>query len=508
MAFSLNAGINMKFLTQIEKFAKLIRSNNQGEISSLEGITTHSQKIGKNFVFVAEKGISNDGHKYIPIAISKGAIVLIVEDLQSVPSDFTGSVYQCDSTREIFPYLASMFYGNPSTNLFCVGVTGTNGKTSLTYLIEHFFNANEKLTGVIGTVDHHIGTKSWPTHNTTPSASEVQERLYEFTKLGAKALAIEVTSHALDQRRAEGIDFDVGVFTNLTHDHLDYHLTMEEYFKTKQLLFTKLLYNSSKNKKVAIINKDDSWAAKFTIPEQVQVWTYGISPQADFQFKILNTQFSGTTIELKTPQKTITLFSPLVGIHNAYNVTAAIAASIAGGVSVSTIERHLPNFKGIPGRLQLVPNKLGKIVFIDYAHTPDALENVLNTLIQVRKESNRDSKIICLFGCGGDRDRAKRPIMAQIAERLSDVVIVTSDNPRTEEPLQIINEIQSGFSKTKLKSVHVEPDRTKAIELALNGNISDVVLISGKGHEDYQIIGKEKFYFSDFETARTILSKN
>jgi UDP-N-acetylmuramoyl-L-alanyl-D-glutamate--2,6-diaminopimelate ligase len=402
------------------------------------------------------------------------------------------------------PQIAAMHFEFPSEKLFCVGVTGTNGKTSITYLIEHFFNHLKRPTGVIGTINHHVGSRIWPTEMTTPHPIELQQRLHEFLAAGAQTLAIEVSSHALDQKRIAGIEFDVGVFTNLTRDHLDYHSTMKEYFEVKQTFFTEILNQSKKKKVFAIINGDDPWGKKINPGKRAKVWTYG-AKNTDFGFKLKSMNFLGTEFSLDTPLGSAVIKSPLIGTHNIYNVMAAVATGLAGDLELVQLEDLIQSFGGIPGRLQLVPNNKGIAILVDYAHSPDALENVLMSLQKVRRENKTTGKIICLFGCGGDRDKGKRPLMAQVAQKLSDTVIVTSDNPRTEDPLQIINEIKAGFDST-LQNPFVEADRAKAITLAIEyAKANDVILIAGKGHEDYQIIGKEKFFFSDFEIARTLL---
>jgi len=479
--------------------------------SDLTGVTSNSKQVKNGFLFIAEKGISNDGHSYITNAIKNGASALLVEKVDLIPSDYSGLVLKSNNARAIAPIIGALFYNKPSHKLFCMGVTGTNGKTSFTYLVEHFFNTAQMPTGVIGTIDHHLGNKTWNTERTTPHPIELQERLHDFVKNKAHSLAIEVTSHAIDQKRVEGIEFDVGVFTNLTRDHLDYHSTMEEYFEVKQKFFTEILTQSPKKEVFAIINRDDPWGAQLKIHSKITKWTYGSqlnkNLKSDFSFTLNSMDFKGTNFTAETPHGSVSLRSPLIGNHNIYNVLGAVAAGVAGGLSLSHIENVLPHFKGIPGRLQRVLTDQPKSIFIDYAHTPDALENVLLSLLRIKEQSKTNGKILCVFGCGGDRDKGKRPIMGNIAEKYSDLVIVTSDNPRTEDPLLIINEIKMGFNNSAAKTVVLEPDRQKAIALAINeAKREDIILIAGKGHEDYQIIGKEKFYFSDYETARKILA--
>ena len=404
---------------------------------------------------------------------------------------------QVQDVRSMASLMAARFYGFPSQKLKTIGVTGTNGKTSVTYLTEYLLNQSGIPTAVMGTIDHHLGQKKWPTDLTTPDPVSLQSRLRDFKNSSAEAVVMEVSSHALDQKRVEGVDFDVAVFTNLTRDHLDYHKTMKQYHEAKQRLFTDLMWKSQKSPTTAIINMDDSFGRRTKVSEKALVWTYGQS-DCDFQFKVKNFDWMGTRFELKTLEENFVLQIPLLGVHNVYNTVAALAVTCALGVKLEHLIPSLQSFKGIPGRLQKVPVE-NKQIFIDYAHTSDALEKVLQMLWDTRKSIQSKSKIWCVFGCGGDRDSGKRPLMAKAAERYSDQVIVTSDNPRTENPGQILNDIEMGFSKTNYKKIE---NRKEAIHYALkNSAIDDVILIAGKGHEDYQIIGTEKSHFSDYEVV-------
>lgn len=478
----------------------------------LKGITSNSEEVKEGYLFIAEKGLSKDGHQYLSSAIKNGAQALLVENTDTIPAHYQGLILTTKNTRAMAPQVGAFFYKQPSHQLFCVGVTGTNGKTSVTYLVEHFFNSAQRLTGVIGTINHHLSAQVWQTENTTPHSIEIQRRINDFVQLQAQTLALEVSSHALDQKRIEGIAFDVGIFTNLTRDHLDYHSTMQDYFETKQRFFTETLAHSTKKDVFAIINQDDPWGLKMKTPPRLIKWTYGADTTHkntnDFYFILNEMTFERTSFRIHTPFGSTIMNSPLIGVHNIYNVISATAAGLAGGISLQHLESALLNFKGIPGRLQRVPNNSQKSIFIDYAHSPDALENVLQSIQNIKKQFHlNNSRILCVFGCGGDRDKGKRPLMAGIAEKYSDLVFITSDNPRTEDPLNIINDIKVGFKNNTATSCVVEPDRQQAITLAINeAKKDDIVLIAGKGHEDYQIIGKEKFYFSDFETARKILT--
>lgn len=472
--------------------------------SEVSGLFFDARQVKLDSVFVAIKGHERDGHDFISQALKNGAMALIVEKKSKVPTECDALVIEVPSGRKILDLLASRFYGSPSEELHCLGVTGTNGKTSVTYILEHILNHNRKLTGVIGTVNHRVAEKIWDTSNTTPDPVTLQMRLRQFIDSGATCAALEVTSHALDQKRVESVHFNTVIFTNLTLDHLDYHKTMQSYFETKETLFTDMMIASNKKPKFAIVNIDDPYGRKLKVAEDVLCWTYG-KKEADFQFKILKMNFTETEFELKTSVEVQRVTLPLSGEHTIYNVVASCAAAVTCGVSLQQSLDSLKTFHGIPGRLQKVESTSSKIAFVDYAHTPDALENVLKSLQSVRQSAQLKSKIITVFGCGGDRDKSKRPVMGKIAAELSDFIFITSDNPRTEIPETILKDIEAGLP-TGYSSFVTEVDREMAIALALKkANDGDVVLIAGKGHEDYQIIGTEKKFFSDFVIAKRYL---
>lgn len=463
-----------------------------------------TRKVTPGSVFIAIKGNQSDGHNYLDQAILNGAIALVVENKSKVAADFPHLVVEVADAREILDILATRFYNFPSQDLFCFGVTGTNGKTSITYILEHILNNHRKSMAVMGTVNHRIGHKIWPTSGTTPDPVTLQERLRSFAAEGAEAVAMEVTSHALDQKRAHSVHFNTVVFTNLTHDHLDYHKNMQNYFAAKQKLFTDLMWLTSKFPKFAVINIDDAYGRKLKVADDVIAWTYG-KRAADFQFRILKMDFSETDFEIRTALHTHRTTLPVTGEHTIYNIVASCVAAISAGISIEQSLQALKTFTGVPGRLQKVESHSRKTVFVDYAHTPDALENVLKSLQKVRHSAKLKAKIITVFGCGGDRDKLKRPVMGEIAARLSDCTIVTSDNPRTEAPLQIIEDILKGLPTVDRFSM-VEADRDLAIKKAIEmSQDEDVILIAGKGHEDYQIIGTEQKFFSDVEVAKKYL---
>lgn len=492
-------------LQQLLSFSDLgTQSQSPALESEVSGIFFDARQVQQSSVFVAIKGTQADGHKYIGDAIKAGAIALVVEDKSAVPEDYQGHVTVVPDSRQMLDLLAARFYDYPSQKLFCFGVTGTNGKTSITYLLEHILNSRNKSTGVIGTVNHRVGHKTWENQGTTPDPVTLQSRLHDFVSEGAIAAALEVTSHALDQRRADSVHFNTVIFTNLTHDHLDYHKDMKTYFESKQRLFTDLMWSSLKRPLFAIINTDDEYGRKLKLAEPVLGWTYGQN-ESDFQFKILKMNFAETEFELKTPLENITVKVPLTGVHTIYNVVASLAACLTCGVTLEQGIKALADFSGIPGRLQKVVHSSDKTVFVDYAHTPDALENSLKSLLKVKNDAKLTSQIITVFGCGGDRDKTKRPKMAEIAARLSDYVFLTSDNPRTEDPFMILDDAEKGFPQN-FKNYTKEVDRERAIQQAINvAKPGDVILIAGKGHEDYQIIGTAKTHFSDYEVAEKYL---
>lgn len=490
------------------KVAQLFSHYPQFKMGSLpdqdiHSLTTDSRNIAKGAVFIAVRGSAMDSHQFLPEVCSQGVRAVVVESEDNIPSSFQGAVLKVKSTRAALHELASKFYSFPSSELFCVGVTGTNGKTSLTYMIEKIFNDFGWPTGVMGTIDHHLQEHVWPSSLTTPDAITLQQRLREFIVRGAQATTFEVSSHALDQSRADGIDFDAAVFTNLTRDHLDYHQTMEQYFQAKQKLFLDLLARSKKKSVFAIVNQDDEWGRKLQIADRAKVWGYGQSP-CELQFHIREQSFRNIIFDLKTPRGNTVIELPMVGLHNVFNATASMGVALAADVSVQAATQSLKEFTGVPGRLERVSNSKNIHVFVDYAHTDDALKSVLNALNHVRLQQNPSPKIITVFGCGGDRDKGKRPLMAQAAMAGSDHVILTSDNPRTEDPQQIIKDALQGV--VQRNNIHIEADRKKAIAEAISmARSGDVVLIAGKGHEDYQIIGTEKFPFSDVLVAKEFL---
>lgn len=489
------------------KLRQLIDSSYYDE--KITEIEIDSRKVKAGCLFVAIRGTTFDSHKVLAEVCSKNPAALVVEDASNIPKSFKGPVIKVKNTRLALDDIAAKFYRNPGAELFCVGVTGTNGKTTVTHMIETMLNGLGEKTAVIGTIDHHLGRKVWPTELTTPNAIDLQKRLREFCELSATSVAMETSSHALDQSRVDSVAWDAAVFTNLTRDHLDYHQTEANYFKAKQKLFT-LLERSLKKNKFAVVNADDLYGRTLMTNLQVPFFSYGASGETyknKIEFSVQSADFSGSQVQIKFDGTSEDLKLTVPGLHNVYNAAAAIGVALGKKYSLKNAVAALGKFKGVRGRLEPVPNKKGFQVFVDYAHTDDALSNVLTSILDIRRKSKLDCKIITVFGCGGNRDKGKRPLMGKSAVANSDVVVVTSDNPRTEDPNLIISDILSGIDPKLLnKKVFVNPDRREAIRLAAEmAREGDVVLIAGKGHEDYQILGTVRVPYSDVATVKEVL---
>ena len=445
--------------------------------------------------FVAVRGTATDGHAYIAHAVAAGASAVVCEDPTAVPPNIPHAVVG-DTRRAVGP-LAQAICGWPARRLTTVAVTGTNGKTTFAYLLRHILRAAGAAPAMLGTVAYDTIARSVPASTTTPSPVELAELMAEAVAAGATHAVMEVSSHALDQHRADGIDFAVGVFTNLTRDHLDYHHTFDEYAAAKRRLFASLAPSAT-----AVLNRDDARAGLMAEGIEAAVLWYGLSGEAQMSARMTATGVDGSRFVVRFGERQTPVTTPLIGRHNVYNCLAAIAAATAVGVDVEASAAALAEEAAVPGRLQRVGGDAPFAVLVDYAHTDDALANVLEALAPVKAAG----RLILVFGCGGDRDRTKRPVMARVAGAGADRVIVTSDNPRSEDPDAIIDEILSGFDPQVMPKVAVEPDRRAAIAMALEeAECGDVVLIAGKGHEDYQILGSRRVHFDDRETAEELL---
>lgn len=468
--------------------------------TEVKGICTNSHACQPGEVFVGLPGTRVDGGEFWESAIASGAIVAIVSPhaAKNHPGTPDSPLIPVEDVRGVCAKLAAVFYNHPTQQLKLVGVTGTNGKTTTTHLIEYFLREADKNTALFGTLyTRWRGFEQVAVH-TTPFAVELQEQLAQAVEAGSEYGVMEVSSHALSQGRVQECEFEVAVFTNLTQDHLDFHKDMEDYFSAKALLFSPDYLQGR-----AIVNLDDPYGKRLVEALAAdQVWTYSISDtSADFWTKDLTYESTGVSGTLHTPQGEMAFRSPLVGQFNLANLLAAVSAGLHLGLSLAGMLETLPQFAGVPGRMervQISPEQEVTVI-VDYAHTPDSLENLLKAA-----RPFISGNMICVFGCGGDRDRAKRPLMGKIVAQLADVSVVTSDNPRTEDPQQILNDILEGIPS------EVEPvvlrDRAQAIHQAIQtANPGDGILIAGKGHEDYQILGTEKIHFDDREQARDAL---
>lgn len=470
---------------------------------AVKEIADDSRTVSTGSLFVAVKGERVDGHQFVPMALSRGAGGVVAQHSME-----TGTIpFVCvEDSRRALGLLGSRFYGDPSSRLRMVGVTGTNGKTTTTYVCKAFLEAISARVGVIGTVAYQIGDTVTPAAHTTPGALELQQLLARMVTYGCTAAVMEVSSHALAQDRTSGCEYDVAVFSNLTQDHLDFHGTMEAYFQAKLRLFTGLA-NGHKANKRAIVNIDDSYGPRIVENCPVPVWTYALKAKADLRAEDVRLSLQGTGFTAVTPLGNFRIESHLVGEHNVYNLLAAIGVALHEGATPDQIHHAVTRVTNVPGRFERVMMGQPFTVVVDYAHTEDALNRLL-----LAAEVVKAGRIITVFGCGGDRDRGKRPKMGEAAVRSSDVVILTSDNPRTEDPYAILEQVEQGVVKALQQRPHVQyrkiADRREAIETAVReAQAADIVLIAGKGHEDYQIIGTTKHHFDDREVARDAIER-
>jgi len=472
----------------------------------INGITSNSKKAEDGFLFCAVRGDNTDGHKYIEAAITNGAKSILLENMPDKISENV-TYLEVDNTMQATPIVAANYYNNPTKKIKLIGITGTNGKTTTSYILDSILKKDKLNSGIIGTIEISYNGITKSSSMTTPDSIELTKILSEMRDNEVNTVSMEVSSHALDRNRVDGCHFDAAIFTNLTQDHLDYHGSLENYFNSKKKLFTKLLEDSGKQGKLAIINVDDEYGLKLLDEIGCRALTYSLKPgNADIFPLEYDISSSGIKAEINTPLGKIKLSTNLIGEHNLYNILSAIGTAQGLDTPADVIEDALSGTINVPGRLERVENNTGIDVFVDYAHTPDAIENVLNALIPLKK-----GRIITLFGCGGDRDRGKRPKMGKIAARLSDFVIITSDNPRTEDPEIILNEIEKGLkTKASDNTNYIKiPDRKEAIEFALEkADSGDIVLLAGKGHEDYQIIGNERIDFDDRIAAKNYFSNS
>ena len=463
----------------------------------VESLAYDSRRVQSNALFVAIRGEKSDGHQFVDQAIEQGASVIVSDREISSPR---ATCLIVDDSRSALADLSAAFYGTPAHKLKMAAVTGTNGKTTTTFLLKHLCEKAGIRCGLLGTVQYEIGDRILPAIRTTPEALDIQEFLAQIVNAGGRAAAMEVSSHALAQERTRGIEWDVAVFTNLTQDHLDFHRTMENYFEAKAKLFQDLTSQSKKKGASAVINVDDRYGEKLVsrLAGKIPVVTYGLGLHADFRASNYRTEFAGTSYQLDALGRSYLVRVPLIGRFNVANSMAALAAATVMGVSLRSAILSLARSPQVPGRLELVPAKRQFQIFVDYAHTDDALRNVLKTLRELKPR-----KLIVVFGCGGDRDRKKRSLMGRVADELADHAIITSDNPRKENPDAIISEVEKGFRSTHYEKI---VERAEAIRRAVAmAQPRDLVLIAGKGHEKYQEFADHTVPFDDLQVARRAL---
>jgi UDP-N-acetylmuramoyl-L-alanyl-D-glutamate--2,6-diaminopimelate ligase len=467
------------------------------EITILQ-VTHDSRKVQPGALFVAIPGVTTDGTLFAREAAAKGALAVVSES--AAPADWPAEIpwTQVAEARKALAITAANFFGRPANALQLIGVTGTNGKTTTTSLIDSILQASGARTGLFGTIRYRTPSGEYPAPNTTPESVDLQQFFAEIRDAGGNYATLEASSHALALDRLWGCHFAVAVFSNLTRDHIDFHKNFENYFAAKRRLFEG---TGAGAPNVAVINTDDEWGKKL-VGLGKQTLTYGLQNGADLKAKKFQLSFHGLNFIAQTPQGPVQVESPLVGRINVYNILAAIGAAIGLGFPKETIETGIRNLRAVAGRFQRVDLGQPFLVVVDYAHTDDALQN----LIRTARELITKGRIITLFGCGGSRDRTKRPIMGETSGRLGDLTILTSDNPRQEDPLKIISDVVVGMQKSGGKYL-IEPDRAKAISLAIEeARPGDIVLLAGKGHEDYQIFADRTIHFDDCEEARKALA--
>src|SRR5207237_663901 len=470
--------------------------------ASISGIEYDSRRVKPGDAFVAIRGESSDGNNFIDKAISEGAVAVITDSANEKPRDGVAWAHVPHGRRAL-ARLSANFYKRPAERLTITGITGTNGKSTTAFLIESILNAAGRKCALVGTIEYHVAGEVLPAPHTTPEALEINRMLADALGHGATETVMEISSHALEQQRVYGIPFDVAAFTNLTRDHLDYHHTMEAYFCSKQILFEGC---GTEAPRAAVLNIDDEHGQRLLkISKKCsEVLTYGLT-KGDFHAEKIEITRQGTRFDLVSPKGTIPLFSPLIGKVNIYNILAAVGAAYARNCNSEDIAKGIGSLARVPGRFERVDCRQPFTVVVDYAHTDDALRNLTGLAREFVLQAGHKGRVITVFGCGGDRDRAKRPLMGEAAGRGSDLVILTSDNPRSEDPLAIINDATVGLQRSGVQ-YKIEPDRKAAISLAVQkAKPVDIVLIAGKGHEKVQVTRLGSVPFDDVEVAQQVL---
>lgn len=498
---------SMKISTLVKKLmTRAVVGPSDVDISALH---YDSRQVVPGSAFFALRGAAVDGHRFIDDALQRGAQVIVFEEERPLPSQVTGILV--DDARLALALAAACFYDDPTEDMLVVGITGTNGKTTVSYLLEALLSNAGRRPAVIGTVNYRFEGQLQTSTHTTPESVDLLALADNFRAAGADTLILEVSSHALEQRRVDGISFDLGIFTNLTPEHLDYHGDLESYFQAKCRLFTGL---GSRGPRQAVIDVDDVYGQRLASQCQA-VWSCGLSKEADVHPTTSNLSLAGIKASVASPTGDFELCSALRGEFNLSNLLCAATAGLALGLTPAAVAEGLAVAPAVPGRLEPVENRIGALILVDYAHTADALDKALVAIAQLKPR-----RIITLFGCGGDRDRSKRPVMGEVAASHSDLVVVTSDNPRSEEPGSIIDEIRPGLEKVfrgswslqqvdkKSRGYVVIEDRRAAIDYAvIQLGPGDLLLVAGKGHEDYQLVGDQRLHFDDREELRRALQE-
>ncbi len=481
----------------LSKLVKLLEEYKTKNFEDVEvcGLSYNSLTTKQGDIFICIRGEAVDGHKYAKSAVEKGAVALFCEE--ELPIDVPQIIVE--DTKRTMANIASAFYNEPSKDINLIGVTGTNGKTTVTHLLQKILEENNEKCALIGTLGYKLSSNDEykDAKHTTPQPPELQRDLRLMADSSINNVVMEVSSHSLEQKRIGCCNFNGAVFTNLTQDHLDYHITMRNYFKAKAILFEGLEEGA-----FAVINADDEYAKDFigVVPTNVKVLTYGVKKEADVKAVDIDFSVDGAKLTVEFNGRAEKMNLHLNGMFSVYNALAAFATALAIGIDYKVIINSLEKTKSVAGRFEIVSKK--PLVIVDYAHTPDGLENVLKA---ARELTPATSNLICLFGCGGDRDTTKRPKMGKIADELSDKVVISSDNPRSEDPQLIISDIMTGIKTVNTQRIFVEPDRGEAIKfLKTISSEEDVIVIAGKGHEDYQILKNETIHFDDREEARKV----
>ena len=462
---------------------------------AVQGLDYDSRRVQAGYLFFAFPGARVDGRQFALDAVSRGAIAVVSET--AAPADFPVPWIEVSHGRQALALAARNFYGRPDERIGLTGITGTNGKTTTGFLVDSVLRAAGYTTALIGTIEYHLAGRVLPAVNTTPESLELVRLFDELLQAGGSHATMEVSSHALALGRVYGLHFHTAVFTNLTRDHLDFHGTMEGYFAAKQMLFTGA---GAPPPQFAVLNRDDEYAAQIPLPAHTEVFWYGYGPQANLRARRIHSGFKGLHFEVQSGRTHFKVESPLTGKINVYNILAACGVGLSYGIPPETVAKGIAALKAVPGRFERVDEGQPFLVVVDYAHTDDALRNVIAVA-----RSLEPKRVITLFGCGGDRDRTKRPLMGQAAAEASDFVVLTSDNPRSEDPLAIMNDALVGIRRKDVPHL-VEPDRAAAIDRALKeAREGDIVILAGKGHETYQVLKDRTIPFDDRTVARELL---